>query len=102
MTARIESPDWRPLVLRDDWGYRSVHIGHTESPAVTAGPLRVRWPDGTEETVLVTMQPYATQVREMGRESKVEGVLPVIAIPHHDASITVPLHEIGGLLATHD
>ena len=99
---------WYSPVEMNDWGHRTVHAGkpslskagtwnskESDIPAIGKGSVRVKWPDGSEETLRVVMRSITEDVDDMGHSYSVTSSIPHIRFMRNGAWVTVPLTKAG-------
>lgn len=81
----------------NDWGsvrYEKVEPEHMSTVRVDLtglALLRVRWPDGFEETLPLVHSSRVEQVNDMGHEYSVRSVETFAIVQQHGLSIRVPI-----------
>lgn len=87
---------FRNLTERNNWESITTFIGtvKTGRPLMVGGKYRVRWPDGTEETITVKMVPYTTSYEDMGHTYEASGHRPFTTFRHNGSILTLPLAKL--------
>lgn len=111
------TPDFQPVYRINDWGNDATFIGpnkprqwdtHDIDRQSSVGDIRiyrpcrltVRWPDGTEEEVEVSIKRTTTTVGDMGHYYDVSSNRPVIVRSVNGAIVTVPLSSVAAVDVT--
>lgn len=99
---------WVKPTQMNDWGYLTVHLGQpslsafgtwnhrtSDVPVMPPGTYRVRWPDGTEETVDVYLREVTTRVSDHGHSYTVRSQVPHLTVSYHGLEQKLPLTKTG-------
>jgi hypothetical protein len=78
------------------WGIENENSKGGSPALLSGGEYRFRWPDGTEETLTVEMQPFRESVSDHGHSYPVEGEEPYLVEKRHGAEVRTPLRTLCG------
>lgn len=83
---------WVRPILREEAGQKCVTLGtNTHAPRISAGPLKVLWPNGTIEDVVVVIKRETAKTKMLGESYSITSNIPYISVNHNGAKIDVEL-----------
>jgi hypothetical protein len=99
---------WIKLQRGNDWGTEYLAIQALDDrgfasrrrsvPLKEGAQVRVRWPDGTTETLSVVMKTFRGTVSDMGHDSPTRSELPGVHLSSRGMHVWVCLDEVEVLL----
>lgn len=98
---------WTKLVACNNWGYHYLAYKGTdvsgpfktydrdaELDVIAGDRIRIHWPDGSEQTVMIEAKPYYEVVHDMGHEYPTRGNDMVVYVMHNGCKLCVPLEQL--------
>lgn len=92
---------YRTLHKNNDWGHEFLSCEKSgpgvrcEAIKFTSGQsVAIKWPDGTEQTVVVVLQTSRAVVHDMGHRYDTSSDLPFFTVAVHGLIQMIPLHHV--------